>query len=163
MEFFRKEKQPLWNFLSSTTVCYIWKAWCSFSSHQVRVSPIEMVRNDWLDMVHTFKRIVEWFYLGFRMLQLVSLKFIYLWLHLFLKKMVSFLVFSATKMVVPFIATWQWFEHNSKEISTIYIQLLLILKSSHKLRSIIQYTIRSCCLLWICSNYGDVFLNISLI
>ena len=88
------------NITNNQPICYIWKAHWSFMFHQLRVSPIEMVRNDWLDMVHTFKRIVEWFYLGFRMLQLVSLKFIYLWLHLFLKKMVSFLVFSATTMVV---------------------------------------------------------------
>ena len=57
MPFFeiRKEVQPLWEILSSTTTYNIWKARCSLVFHQVRASPIELVKSIWLDMVHTLK------------------------------------------------------------------------------------------------------------
>ena len=51
----RKEIQPLWEILNSTTAYYIWKARCSLVFHQVRASPIELVKRIWLDMIHTLK------------------------------------------------------------------------------------------------------------
>ena len=53
--FRKKETQLLWELLSSTTICYILRACCSLIFYQVRVSPIEVVRNIWLDMIHTLK------------------------------------------------------------------------------------------------------------
>ena len=41
--------------MSSTTTYYIWKARCSLVFHQVRASPVELVNNIWLDIVHTLK------------------------------------------------------------------------------------------------------------
>ena len=41
--------------IEQSTVYYIWKARCSLIFHQVRASPVEIVHNIWLDMIHTLK------------------------------------------------------------------------------------------------------------
>ena len=51
----RKEMQPLWELLSTTTICYIGNARCSSIFHQVRISPVEVVHNIWLDIINTLK------------------------------------------------------------------------------------------------------------
>ena len=51
----RKEVQPVWEILSSTIVYHIWKARCSLVFHQLKTSPVEVVSNLWLDIVHTLK------------------------------------------------------------------------------------------------------------
>ena len=50
---------------------YIWKGRCSSIFHQVRVSLVEVVRNIWLDMVHTLKG--QWDYLiGYKPIKLLN-------------------------------------------------------------------------------------------
>ena len=52
----RKEVQPVWEILSSTIVYHIWKARCSLVFHQLKIPPVEVVSNIWLDMVHTLSQ-----------------------------------------------------------------------------------------------------------
>ena len=51
----RKEVQPVWEILSSTTIYHIWKVRCSLIFHQLKTPLAELVSNIWLDIVHTLK------------------------------------------------------------------------------------------------------------
>ena len=51
----RKEVQPVWEILSSTTIYHIWKTRCSLIFQQLKTPPAELVSNIWLDIVHTLK------------------------------------------------------------------------------------------------------------
>ena len=44
--------QQLWQLLSGTTVCYIWKAQCSTNFYQVCVSLVEVASKILLDIIH---------------------------------------------------------------------------------------------------------------
>ena len=83
--------QPLWELLSSTTICYIWKDCCSSIFCQARAiwldiihslpfcellscTTVQLVRNIWLDMIHTyFKKDNGIVLLGIQMLKLFSI------------------------------------------------------------------------------------------
>ena len=51
----RKEVQPIWEILSSTTVYHIWKARCSLVFHNLKTPPAEVISNIWLEIVHALK------------------------------------------------------------------------------------------------------------
>ena len=51
----RKEVQPMWEILSSTTVYHILKARCSLVFHHMKTPPAEVISNIWLEIVHAWK------------------------------------------------------------------------------------------------------------
>ena len=51
----RKEVQPIWEILSSTTVYHIRKARCSLVFHHLKTPPAEVISNIWLEIVHALK------------------------------------------------------------------------------------------------------------
>ena len=50
-----KTMQEVWELLSTTTMWFLWTARCSKAFDNITVHPVEIVRNVWMQMVHTLR------------------------------------------------------------------------------------------------------------
>ena len=50
-----KTMQEVWELLSTTTMWFLWTARCSKAFDNITVHPMEIVRNVWMQMVHTLR------------------------------------------------------------------------------------------------------------
>ena len=55
IHYMPKTMQVVWELLSITTMWFLWTARCSKAFDNIMVHPVEIVRNVWMQMVHTLK------------------------------------------------------------------------------------------------------------